>query len=116
MAKYPDEFINLGIIAFDMAHENNSDEGHIYGNPQTVSSSFVANDDDWGLGDHVFQFKSVKKEPSEKNIIEQNNKKSLNDFSENIFKNIDDTRITEIIISQKKTPWKYQISEWKNFI
>ena len=65
--KYPwMSLSNLGVIAFDMAHENNSDEGHIYGNPQTVSSSFVANDDDWGLGDHVFQFKSVKKEPSKK--------------------------------------------------
>ena len=112
--KYPwMSLSNLGVIAFDMGHEDNSDEGHIYGNPQTVSSSFVANDNDWGLGDYVFQFESVKKEPLRKNLIEQNNTKPLNKVSEDIFKKINDVRIKKFIISQKKTPWKYQILEWE---
>jgi len=112
--KYPwMSLSNLGVIAFDMGHEDNSDEGHIYKNPQTVCSSFVANDEDWGLGDYVFQFESVEKEPLRKNLIEQNNIKPLNEVSEDIFKKINDIRIKKLIISQKKTPWKYQISEWE---
>tara|TARA_B110000438_G_scaffold302756_1_gene361484 strand:+ start:6148 stop:7704 length:1557 start_codon:yes stop_codon:yes gene_type:complete len=107
--KYPwISLSNLGVVAFDMGHEENSDEGHIYGNPQTVHHSFTVNNKNWGLGNYDFELESVKKEH-----ISQNNKTSFNNISEDIFNKINDERIKELIISQKKILWDYKTVEWE---